>query len=126
MGFVQNTGLYRGRSIIQRLFCNHPDNLKAYAVSVEVTNVNIIAWAILGIVAGAIAKLLYPGSQGGGIINTMILGILGAFIGGSIVTLITTGTISLATAPGVPGLVVAILGAMIAIFLWGLVTGNAA
>ncbi len=71
---------------------------------------NIIAWAILGIVAGAIAKLLYPGDQGGNILSTMILGILGAFLGGSVVTLVTTGTISLATLPGVPGLVVAILG----------------
>ena len=87
---------------------------------------NLIAWAILGIVAGAIAKLLYPGNQGGGILSTMILGIIGAFLGGSVVTLVTTGTIALATFPGIPGLVVAILGAMIAIFLWGLVTGNAA
>lgn len=87
---------------------------------------NLIAWAILGIVAGAIAKLLYPGNQGGGILSTMILGIIGAFLGGSVVTLLTTGTIALATFPGIPGLVVAILGAMIAIFLWGLVTGSAA
>ena len=87
---------------------------------------NLIAWAILGIVAGAIAKLLYPGNQGGDILSTMILGIIGAFLGGSVVTLVTTGTIALATFPGIPGLVVAILGAMIAIFLWGLVTGSAA
>ncbi len=87
---------------------------------------NLIAWAILGIVAGAIAKLLYSGNQGGGILSTMILGIIGAFLGGSVVTLVTTGTIALATFPGLPGLVVAILGAMIAIFLWGLVTGDAA
>ena len=87
---------------------------------------NLIAWAVLGIVAGAIAKLLYPGDQGGGILSTMVLGIIGAFLGGSLVTLVMTGTISLATFPGIPGLVVAILGAMIAIFLWGLVDRNAA
>lgn len=86
---------------------------------------NIIAWAILGVVAGAIAKLLYPGEQGGGIVSTMLLGIVGAFLGGSIVTLLTTGTIALNTLPGIPGLVVAILGAMVAIFLWGLVTHSA-
>ncbi|MBW4419773.1 MAG: GlsB/YeaQ/YmgE family stress response membrane protein [Myxacorys californica WJT36-NPBG1] len=83
---------------------------------------NIIAWAILGIVAGGIAKLLYPGDQGGGIVNTMLLGVVGAFLGGSVVTLLVTGTIALNTLPGVPGLVVAILSAMVAIFLWGLVT----
>jgi uncharacterized membrane protein YeaQ/YmgE (transglycosylase-associated protein family) len=87
---------------------------------------NIIAWAILGIVAGAIAKLLYPGNQGGGILSTMILGIVGAFLGGSIVTLLTTGTIALNTLPGIPGLIVAILGAMLAIFLWSLITRRAA
>ncbi|NDJ18428.1 GlsB/YeaQ/YmgE family stress response membrane protein [Myxacorys almedinensis] len=86
---------------------------------------NIIAWAILGIVAGAIAKLLYPGQQGGGILSTMILGIVGAFLGGSIVTLLTTGTIALNSLPGIPGVIVAILGAMLAIFLWGLVTHSA-
>jgi uncharacterized membrane protein YeaQ/YmgE (transglycosylase-associated protein family) len=82
---------------------------------------NIIAWAILGIVAGAIAKLLYPGDQGGSIINTVLLGIVGAFLGGSIVTLLTTGTIALTTVPGLPGTVVAILGAIVALFLWSLI-----
>ena len=87
---------------------------------------NLIAGAILGIVAGAIAKLLYPGDQGGSFLSTMVLGIIGAFLGGSLVTLVTTGTISLLTCPGTPGLVVAILGAMVATFLWGLIDRNAA
>ncbi|HTL90088.1 MAG TPA: GlsB/YeaQ/YmgE family stress response membrane protein [Leptolyngbya sp.] len=87
---------------------------------------NIIAWALLGIVAGAIAKLLYPGRQGGGIFSTLILGIAGSFLGGSLFSLLTTGTISLAASGfNFPGLMVAILGAMIAIFLWGLVTRSA-
>jgi uncharacterized membrane protein YeaQ/YmgE (transglycosylase-associated protein family) len=84
---------------------------------------NILAWALLGIVAGAIAKLIYPGSQGGGILSTMVLGIVGSFLGGSLFTLLTTGTISLSAAGfSLPGLIVAVIGAMIAIFLWGLVT----
>ena len=88
---------------------------------------NIIAWALLGIVAGAIAKLLYPGQQGGGIFSTMILGIIGSFLGGSLFSLLTTRTISLAASGfSLPGLIVAVLGAMIAIFLWGLVTRSAA
>ncbi len=88
---------------------------------------NILAWALLGIVAGAIAKMIYPGRQGGGIFSTMLLGIIGAFLGGSIVTLLTTGTINL-TAAGlsIPGVIVAVLGAIIAIFLWGLITRSAA
>jgi len=88
---------------------------------------NIIAWALLGIVAGAIAKLIYPGRQGGGIFSTMILGIIGSFLGGSLYTLLTTGTISLAGAGfSFPGLIVAVLGAILAIFLWGLFTRSAA
>jgi uncharacterized membrane protein YeaQ/YmgE (transglycosylase-associated protein family) len=82
---------------------------------------NIIAWIILGILAGAIAKAIYPGTQGGGILATMILGIIGAFIGGSLYTLLQTGTLQLtATTFSLPGLFIAVIGAIIAIFLWGL------
>lgn len=85
---------------------------------------NILAWALLGIVAGAIAKLIYPGRQGGGIFSTMLLGIVGAFLGGSLTTLLTGGQI--AAGFSIPGIAVAVLGAMIAIFLWGLITRSAA
>lgn len=84
---------------------------------------NIIAWIILGILAGAIAKAIYPGHQGGGILATILLGIIGAFIGGSLYSLLTTGTLQIAaTGLSIPGLLLAIVGAMIAIFLWGLMT----
>jgi uncharacterized membrane protein YeaQ/YmgE (transglycosylase-associated protein family) len=90
----------------------------------------IIGWVVLGLVAGALAKLIYPGTQGGGLIATMVLGIVGAFIGGSLYTLISTGKFALAssatvTGPLIPSLVFAVLGSMVAIFLWGLVTRNA-
>jgi uncharacterized membrane protein YeaQ/YmgE (transglycosylase-associated protein family) len=88
---------------------------------------NIIAWIVLGIIAGAIAKAIYPGSQGGGILATMVLGIIGAFVGGSVATLLSTGKLAL-TAAGtglsIPGIFVAVLGAIIAIFIWGLITRN--
>jgi uncharacterized membrane protein YeaQ/YmgE (transglycosylase-associated protein family) len=86
----------------------------------------ILAWIVLGLLAGAIAKAIYPGSQGGGILATMILGIVGAFIGGSLYTLLTTGTLQLASVGfTLPGLLVAVLGAIVAIFLWGLMTRRA-
>ncbi|MBW4477747.1 MAG: GlsB/YeaQ/YmgE family stress response membrane protein [Tolypothrix brevis GSE-NOS-MK-07-07A] len=86
---------------------------------------NIIAWIILGLVAGAIAKAIYPGRQGGGILTTMILGIIGAFVGGTIVTIVETGKLQLVAASlSIPGLIVAVIGAMIAIFLWGLISGR--
>ena len=84
---------------------------------------NLIAWTVLGLLAGAIAKAVYPGSQGGGILGTIILGIVGSFIGGSLFTLFSTGTLQLATAGvglSIPGLFVAVLGAIVTIYLWGL------
>ncbi len=43
---------------------------------------NIISWIILGFLAGALAKLIKPGKQGGGFFKTTALGIGGALVGG--------------------------------------------
>jgi len=84
---------------------------------------NIIAWVILGLLAGAIAKAIYPGTQGGGILSTIILGIVGAFIGGSLYSLFSTGSLQFAaTTLSLPGLLIAVIGAIIAIYLWGLLS----
>jgi uncharacterized membrane protein YeaQ/YmgE (transglycosylase-associated protein family) len=84
---------------------------------------NIIAWVVLGLLAGAIAKAIVPGEQGGSWLSTLILGVVGAFLGGTLHTFLQTGTLQLA-APGlsIPGVFVAVLGAIIAIFLYGLVS----
>lgn len=82
---------------------------------------NIIAWIILGLIAGAIAKAIYPGRQGGSIFATIFLGIIGAFVGGTIVTLLETGKFQLTGASlSIPGIFVAVIGAIVAIYLWGL------
>lgn len=82
---------------------------------------NVLAWIILGLLAGAIAKAIYPGRQGGDWLATLVLGVIGAFIGGSLYTFLQTGTLQI-TAPGLsfPGLIIAILGSIIAIFLYGM------
>ncbi len=79
---------------------------------------NIIAWIVLGLLAGAIAKAIVPGQQGGGWLSTMFLGVLGAFIGGSAHTFVQSGNLQL-TAPGlsITGVFISIIGAIIAIFL---------
>ena len=41
-----------------------------------------LGWIVLGLLAGAIAKLIMPGDDPGGIIVTMLIGIVGAVIGG--------------------------------------------
>jgi uncharacterized membrane protein YeaQ/YmgE (transglycosylase-associated protein family) len=43
---------------------------------------NIIAWIIVGLIGGALAKLLMPGKDPGGILVTVLLGIAGAIVGG--------------------------------------------
>lgn len=80
---------------------------------------NIIAWIILGLLAGAIAKAIVPGRQGGSWLSTMVLGVVGAFIGGTLHTFLKTGSLQL-SAPGlnIPGVFVAVFGAIIAIFLY--------
>jgi uncharacterized membrane protein YeaQ/YmgE (transglycosylase-associated protein family) len=92
---------------------------------------NILVWAGLGLVAGALAKMIYPGTQGGGILATMALGLVGAFVGGILYTFISTGKFALINITAATGgafmtsLLFAVLGSMVAIFLWGLVTRNA-
>ncbi|MBO3460579.1 GlsB/YeaQ/YmgE family stress response membrane protein [Aetokthonos hydrillicola Thurmond2011] len=84
---------------------------------------NILAWIVLGLIAGAIAKAIYPGHQGGGILGTIILGVIGAFVGGSLGVFFNTGRFALAASTlSIPGILVAILGAIVAIFIWNLLT----
>ena len=87
---------------------------------------NLIAWTILGLLSGAIAKAIYPGGQGGGILSTIVLGVIGAFIGGSLYSLFSTGSIQIAaTSLSIPGLAIAVLGSIVAIYLWGFMARNA-
>lgn len=51
----------------------------------------IFAWIIMGLLAGAVARLLMPGKDPGGWIITILLGIAGAFVGGYIGSLIGFG-----------------------------------
>lgn len=87
---------------------------------------DIIAWIILGLLAGAIAKAVYPSPQGGGIFATIGLGILGALVGGWLGSLLlgTSGGASVG-ALTIPSLFFAVLGALLLIFIWGLVTRRA-
>ncbi|MBD0346039.1 MAG: GlsB/YeaQ/YmgE family stress response membrane protein [Coleofasciculus sp. Co-bin14] len=88
---------------------------------------NLIAWLILGLIAGAIAKAIYPGHQGGGILATIGLGILGALLGGWLgLQILGTGAGATAGALSIPSILFAIIGAMILIFIWGLLTRRSA
>ena len=49
---------------------------------------SIISWIIMGLVAGAIARLILPGEQGGGWLGALLTGILGAILGGWIASML--------------------------------------
>lgn len=51
----------------------------------------IIGWIVLGLCAGAIAKLIMPGEDPGGFIVTMLIGIAGAIVGGLIASALNIG-----------------------------------
>lgn len=54
----------------------------------------IFTWIILGLVVGALAKLIMPGKDPGGIFITMLIGIAGAFIGGFVGSAVGIGTVT--------------------------------
>ena len=72
---------------------------------------------IIGLIAGAIAKLIMPGKDPGGIIITMLLGIAGAFLGGFLFRALGVGGEG-----GAAGLIGAIIGALILLALYRLFT----
>ncbi len=81
----------------------------------------ILAWIVLGLVAGAIAKLLMPGDQRGGCLLTTLLGIAGALVGGFIGGALGYGdmeTISWGS------LLWAVVGSFVLLFVFGLLFGR--
>jgi uncharacterized membrane protein YeaQ/YmgE (transglycosylase-associated protein family) len=78
----------------------------------------ILSWIVFGLIAGAIAKLLMPGNDPGGIVLTMVLGIVGAVVGGFIATALNYGSI---TGFDVRSLIIAISGALVLLIGYRLV-----
>jgi uncharacterized membrane protein YeaQ/YmgE (transglycosylase-associated protein family) len=78
--------------------------------------VSIIGWLIIGLVAGALARLIVPGRDPMGWGGTLILGLAGSIVGGLIVRIFTAGT-------GV-GLVGSVVGAVIVLLVYRAFTHN--
>lgn len=76
----------------------------------------ILMWILVGLVAGALAKLIMPGPDNGGWILTIVLGVVGAFVGGFVGDLLGLGGAQ-ATGFNVPTLLTATGGAVIIIAL---------
>ncbi len=81
----------------------------------------IIGTLIIGLVVGAIAKLLMPGRDPGGCIITILLGIAGAFVAGFL------GRVVGWYEPGRPaGFIASVIGAILLLLIYRLIRGRSA
>lgn len=80
-----------------------------------------ILWMILiGLIAGAIAKLIMPGRDPGGVIMTIVLGIAGSFVGGLLANMLGMG----GDGDNMAGLIGSIIGAIILLALYRMFVGR--
>lgn len=75
----------------------------------------ILIWLIVGLIAGAIARLLVPGEDPMGWLGTMVLGLIGSLIGGFLGNLFLDGHLDITTA----GIIGSTIGAVVALLIYG-------
>jgi len=79
---------------------------------------NFIWWLIVGLIAGALARLIMPGKDPMGIIATIVLGIVGSLLGGLVSMAIWRNS---GTGFQPSGLLLSILGAILVLWIWRMV-----
>ena len=83
----------------------------------------LLFWIIVGLIAGALAKLVMPGDDPGGIVVTIIIGIVGAVIGGFILSLLGIGG-GASTGGFIYNIIAGIIGAVILLAIYRLVANR--
>ena len=83
---------------------------------------SIIAWLVLGLIAGFIASKLYAGT-GQGVVLDIVLGIVGAFVGGFLFSAFGAAPV---TGFNIYSMIVAIVGAIIVLWIYHAVVGRRA
>lgn len=78
---------------------------------------NIIVWCVYGLFVGGIAKAIVPGEENFGFVKTIVLGVAGSYMGGSILYLL--GNYDAVSASGV---VMGVVGATISLILYNKLT----
>jgi uncharacterized membrane protein YeaQ/YmgE (transglycosylase-associated protein family) len=78
-------------------------------------HMGILSWIIFGLIAGILAKWIMPGEDGGGFIMTVILGVVGALIGGYISTFFGMGRVD---GFNLGSFVVAVIGSLVVLFIY--------
>jgi len=83
----------------------------------------ILTWIVVGLIAGVLGKLIMPGDDPGGFIVTIVIGIVGAFIGGFVFNLLgSTGV----TGFNIWSIIVATVGAIILLAIYRAFAGGRA
>ena len=80
----------------------------------------IIAWIVLGAIAGFVTNLIMGGKEG--VIETIILGIVGALVGGFLAG--TVLKVADVTGINIESIVVAVIGAIVVVLVYRMVTGR--
>jgi uncharacterized membrane protein YeaQ/YmgE (transglycosylase-associated protein family) len=75
---------------------------------------SLLAFLVMGLIAGFIARWLMPGPDPMGWVATMVLGVIGSFVGGTLAALIFAQTLTLTPA----GWIGSIVGAIIVLWAW--------
>lgn len=83
---------------------------------------SFLAFLLLGLICGAIAKLIIPGRQAGGWFLTLILGVIGALLGGWLGGLLFH--ISYNGFFSIQSWIIAIVGSIIVLLIYGAITGR--
>ena len=84
----------------------------------------IFSWIVVGLIAGVLAKVIVPGKDPGNWIITILIGIVGAVVGGFLVGLFVPG--DLITGINITTIVVATVGAIVLLVLYHLFVGRRA
>ena len=80
----------------------------------------LIIFLVVGLIAGFIARALVPGRDPMGWMGTMILGIIGSFVGGTLAALLFGGTLDVTPA----GLIGSIVGSIVVLLIWRAMGGE--
>ena len=85
---------------------------------------SLLVWLVLGFLAGYLAKIIMPGPDGGGVIMTTFLGILGAVVGGFIGTFVGYPMVSNFDNIGrsLPSFISSVIGAIVILAIFRLIS----
>ena len=85
----------------------------------------LLFWIIVGLIAGALAKFVMPGDDPGGIIVTIIIGIVGAVLGGWLLSLLGIGG-GAGSGGFIFSIIAGVIGAVILLAIYRAVANRAA